>query len=66
MPYLFFYASAFWGIWSFGGFDNSVLELWNFSWLLPPLTPLFVIGGRRWNDDRQQNPLSNDPTDTSL
>jgi hypothetical protein len=32
----------------FGGLEGSGLRWWNMLWVLPMMTPLFVLGGRRW------------------
>lgn len=32
----------------FGGLEGSGLRWWNMLWVLPMLTPLFILGGRRW------------------
>ncbi len=48
--YAILFSCAAWAIWAYGGFAESGLHWWNLSWILPLLTPLLILGHRRWSD----------------
>jgi len=49
-PYACLFLSIPWAIQAFGGLAGSGLNGWNLGLLLPVLSPLFVLGRRRWTD----------------
>lgn len=49
-PYACLFLSIPWAIQAFGGLADSGLSWWNLGLLLPVLSPLFVLGRRRWTD----------------
>ena len=49
-PYAVFLLSAVWAFWGFGGFKESGLNWWNFLWLASILSPLLILGRRKWSD----------------
>ena len=46
--YLVFFAALAWGTSSFGGFKNSGLHWWHLFLIIPILSPLGAVGGRKW------------------
>jgi hypothetical protein len=46
--YLVFFLSFFWIVWTFGGFVHPDLRWWLFVPVLSCLSPLIIVGGRRW------------------
>lgn len=58
-PYVMFFLSIAWAIWSYGGLSTIELNFWNLLWLLPMLTPFGVLSKRKWADSIiQQNTLA--------
>lgn len=47
-PYVLFFASVAWALWSLGGFTGAGLKWWNLTWILPVLLPFAIIGRRKW------------------
>ena len=37
-------------LWAFGSFEAAGFNQWSFFWLLPALTPFWIVGGRRWDE----------------
>jgi drug/metabolite transporter (DMT)-like permease len=56
--YLVFFLSVVWVIWTSGGVSEAGLSGWSLFLLLPILSPMFLIGRRRWNDGNQKNQLT--------
>ncbi len=55
-PYVAFFASVAWGIWSYGGFKAVGIDWWALAWFLPILIPVGSLYKRTWSDfDGQQN-----------
>lgn len=48
--YAILLACVAWAVWAYGGFAESGLRWWNLFWVLPVLTPLWILGHRRWAD----------------
>ena len=46
--YVFLALSILWAVWTWGGFTHPDLHWWMFLWIIPSLSPLWVIGNRRW------------------
>jgi hypothetical protein len=47
--YLVLGVCVWWAIWGYGGWANSGLRWWNLFMALPFVTPLIVLGARRWD-----------------
>jgi len=52
--YVMLAVAVVWVVWAFDGFNNEALRWWNFLGGLPLLTPLIVMGRRRWIDGSVQ------------
>ena len=48
--YLVFLISVGMVVWSISGLEEHGLNWWSFFWVLPCLTPLGTLGGRRWQN----------------
>lgn len=46
--YAVFLCGVAWTIWTFGGFEQGGIQVWNLFWIVPCLTPLGSIGWQRW------------------
>lgn len=49
-PYAVFIVSVVWVVIGYGGMEILGLYWWNFLWLLGVLTPVFVLGKRKWSE----------------
>ena len=49
--YVTFGASIAWAFWGYGEKGVSGLNPWSTLMILPLLTPLFVLGNRKWDND---------------
>uniref|UniRef100_A0A7C4RT95 Uncharacterized protein n=1 Tax=Desulfatirhabdium butyrativorans TaxID=340467 RepID=A0A7C4RT95_9BACT len=49
-PYLVFFLSMVWAVFSFGGTETLDLNWWNFLWIVPTLGPFGILGNRKWKD----------------
>lgn len=47
---------VWWVIWAYGGWAASGLRWWNLFMAMPFVTPLIVLGARRWASGAQDNP----------
>ena len=54
VPYALFLLTVGWAVWAFGLMGDPGLAWWQFAWVLSILTPLVIIGRRRWNDHTQK------------
>lgn len=52
--YLVFFAGIAWGIQSFGGWAASGMKWWNLAPIFGILTPIIVLGGRKWLDGEKK------------
>jgi hypothetical protein len=50
-PYIVFFASAAWTVWSYGpAVRESGLNWWNTFWILLIFSPVITVGRRKWTD----------------
>ncbi len=47
-PYGLFLIAVVWAAWSFGGIETLGFNWWNLLWLVPALSPIGLLGARRW------------------
>jgi predicted RND superfamily exporter protein len=52
--YLAVLAGVAWAIQSFGGWAESGLRWWNLLVLFPALTPIIILGARKWIDGERK------------
>lgn len=48
--YGLFLVSSCWAVWTLGGLDQPGFSYWTLFMILPVLSPLITIGGKRWQD----------------
>lgn len=53
--YLLFFLGIAWGVWALGDPGWMGLTWWSLFLLLPLTLPLWLSGGRRWNDEQPGN-----------
>ncbi|MCX6567252.1 MAG: hypothetical protein NTW38_12670 [Candidatus Aminicenantes bacterium] len=59
--YLVFFTLAAWMISSYGGFKNSGLHWWHLFLIIPILSPLGAVGGRKWTDGEKPRAGTKNP-----
>ena len=60
-PYVTFFASIAWAVWSYGGIKAIGFDWWTWLWLLPLLIPVGSLCQRRWSDFDSQQEAPADP-----
>ncbi|HDP34750.1 MAG TPA: hypothetical protein ENN29_06515 [Candidatus Hydrogenedentes bacterium] len=53
--YAVFFVGVAWAVHMYGGLEAAGLKIWNLSWALPCLSPLFLLWNRRWRNEEKKD-----------